>query len=200
MEGLGGPPSESSSLKKLGNVTKVPPSCTERPGGDVAWCVGQVCWLVPPHLAKCMSMAICMAPGDAQLGPRCRQLQCTRSQQAFVGHGADPLRPGASPGESQICTQLPGHPAFCASFFSWALSGCCLNSPPLIHNRAAICAKKKAESLGEGAFRNKSKQNFKKVTLNHTFSLYPGPSPRTDLRPFSTTWNLLDYPLYLCSS
>ena len=67
-------------------------------------------------------------------------------------------------------------------------------------HRAAICANKKSESLGEGAFRNKSKQNFKKATLNHTYSLYLGPSPSTDLQPFSTTWNLLDYPLYLCSS
>lgn len=71
--------------------------------------------------------------------------------------------------------------------YSLALSGHCSNSLPLIYDRAAICANKKSESLGEGAFRNKSKQNFKKVTLNHTYSLYLGPSPSTDLQPFSTT-------------
>ena len=34
-------------LEMLGNITKIPPSCTERPGGDVVW----VCW--PGVPARC---------------------------------------------------------------------------------------------------------------------------------------------------
>lgn len=140
-------------------------------------------------------------PGDAHksLCPvRGTVQEAGKYHEVFMPHSTSPSGPGLVLINLLILHQ--SSESSCFVLYSLALSGHCSNSPPLIYDRAAICANKKSESLGEGAFRNKSKQNFKKVTLNHTYSLYLGPSPSTDLQPFSTAWNLLDYPLYLCSS
>lgn len=147
---------------------------------------GQVCCFCPPAW-----------PGDAhrslwRSGPVWTQPRRTWPLQAFVVPGIAPPAQGQVLGEN-----LNFAPKFQVILHLVFFSGHA-QIPCLIRALAAVCAKK-SESLGAGAFRNKPKQTLK-VTLNHTFSLCLGPSPRTDLQPFSTTWNLLNYPSYLCCS